>query len=83
MTLNKVGEIVTNLIKEGKLNGIINSLPKDSFPATDDMDDDFVNAGEHEDIIFEDQEKEMDKINRYFDMQNESIYEGREIDPNL
>ena len=90
MTINKIGEIVTNLVKDGKLNGIINSLPKDRFPATDEMDDDFVNAGEnidivpeHEDLVFEQQEKEMDKINHYFDMQNEIIYEGREIDPSL
>jgi len=53
-------------------------------PSDDEqIEDDFVNAGEHEDIIFEEREKEMDKINRYFDMQNENIYEGREIDPNL
>lgn len=85
MTINKIGEIVTNLVKDGKLNGIINSLPKDRFPATDEMDDDFVNAGENidivpehdEDTIWQELEKQEQKINQYFEKSNNDHWDER------
>lgn len=49
----------------------MNTQNKDRFPVTDEQDDDFVDAGEHEDIVFDELEKGMEKINQYFEMQNE------------
>ena len=37
------------------------------FPVTDDMDDYLLPNIEHEDLVFEEQEKEMDKINNLDD----------------
>ncbi len=44
---------------------------------SDDEQDEWIPNIEHEDLVFEEQEKEMDKINNYFDMQNENHWEDR------
>ena len=51
---------------------------KDRFPKGDEMedDDDFLPNIEHEDLVFEEQEKEMDKINNYWELQNEKTTIG-------
>lgn len=42
--------------------------PTQRRPSDDEMPDDpFVNCGEHEDIVFEEQEKFEEKLNQYFD----------------
>lgn len=47
------------------------------FPATDDMDDYLLPNIEHEDLVFEENEKEMDKINNHFERSNENHWEER------
>lgn len=48
------------------------------FPATDEQENNpFVTSKEHEDIVFEENEKEMDRINNHFERSNENHWEDR------
>jgi len=48
------------------------------FPVDDEQqENNFVNAGEYEDIVFEEQDKFAEKLNDYFERSNESHWEGR------
>jgi hypothetical protein len=48
------------------------------FPATDEQSESpFVSAGENEDIVWEELDKQEQKINSYWERQNENKWEER------